>query len=99
MPATTSDKGRRVDRTCQRVRSGVTRKVKVIGGIKLSIHAAFVDVMSGQLRFLGSSGWLKRGGQHGMIGKTMPGWAGMNMRHPDIQASDINPVKMEQRQH
>jgi hypothetical protein len=35
------------------VRSGVTHGVNVIEGIKLSMHAAFVDVMSGQLRFLG----------------------------------------------
>jgi hypothetical protein len=40
-------------RTCQRVRSGVTHGVNVIEGMKLSMHAAFVDVMSGQLRFLG----------------------------------------------
>ncbi|MDQ1314707.1 MAG: hypothetical protein QG662_816 [Pseudomonadota bacterium] len=42
------------DQACQRVRSGVTQKVNVDEGRKHSIHAAPIEVMSGQLRFLGS---------------------------------------------
>jgi len=41
------------DRTCQRVRSDVTRKVNVIEGRKSCIHAAFIKALSGQLRFPG----------------------------------------------
>jgi hypothetical protein len=37
----------------QRVRSVFTQQVKTIEGRKLSVHAAFVSVASGQLRFLG----------------------------------------------
>jgi hypothetical protein len=35
------------------VRSGLTQKVNLIEGKKSSIHAAFLKVASGQLRFLG----------------------------------------------
>ena len=41
------------DQACQRVRSGVTRQVNPIEGGKLSIHAVFLEVASGQLPFLG----------------------------------------------
>jgi hypothetical protein len=37
----------------QRVRSVLTQQVKIIEGEKFSVHAAFVSVVSGQLRFLG----------------------------------------------
>ena len=40
----------------QRVRSVFTQQVKTIEGRKLSVHAAFESVESGQLRFLGSTG-------------------------------------------
>jgi hypothetical protein len=52
-PCNEEQRGQAARKPCNRVRSGVTRMVNVIGGIKLNIHAAFVDVMSGQLRFLG----------------------------------------------
>jgi hypothetical protein len=37
-----------------RVRSAVTKEVKVIGALKVTVHAVFLKVTSGQLRFLGS---------------------------------------------
>jgi hypothetical protein len=41
------------DQTCQRVRSADTQQVNVSEGRKLSVHAAPMRKMSGQLRFLG----------------------------------------------
>jgi hypothetical protein len=46
----------------QRVRSGATQTVNVIEGKKSSIHAAFLKVTSGQLRFLGLTFCVRRGG-------------------------------------
>lgn len=43
------------EQACHRVRSGLTHQVNGIEGTKSCIHAAFVRMMSGQLRFLGSS--------------------------------------------
>ena len=37
----------------QRARSVLTQQMKIIEGRKFSVHAAFVSVASGQLRFLG----------------------------------------------
>jgi len=42
------------DQACQRVRSGVTQMVRPIEGGESSNHAEFHEVISGQLRFLGS---------------------------------------------
>ena len=41
--------------THQRVRSGLTQVVRAIEGDESSIHAEFHEVISGQLRFLGST--------------------------------------------
>ena len=40
----------------QRVRSVLIQQMKTIEGRNLSVHAAFESVVSGQLRFLGSTG-------------------------------------------
>ncbi len=42
-----------VRKPCNRVRSALTQQVTVIEDRKLSIHAGFETVKSGQLRFLG----------------------------------------------
>jgi hypothetical protein len=38
---------------CNRMRSGFTNTVNVIEGMKVSIHAVFTAMASGQLRFTG----------------------------------------------
>ncbi len=48
---------------CWRVRSALTRKVKVIEAVEVNAHAAFPRVTSGQLPFLGSMTWRDGAGQ------------------------------------
>src|SRR3569623_1963174 len=42
-----------------------------------------------------SSGRAERGGQGGMIGNTVPGVAGMNLRRLDAEAPHIDALKLE----
>jgi hypothetical protein len=57
------------------VRSGVTQKVNVNEGIKLSIHAAFIEALSGQLRFLGSTQLqpTRHENSHNLVAKSIVG--------------------------
>ena len=52
-PCNEEQRGQTTRKMCNRRRSGLTRKVKVIDNEKHTVCVEFVMMISGQLRFLG----------------------------------------------
>ena len=73
---------------CWRARSALTQEVKVIEAAKVSTHAAFLKMASGQLPFLGS---LPRGG---LAGGAIGGAAALGREHGGAQAGQqfVQPI-------